>query len=435
MKKLDLLKLQALLLFVVLFLGACNDDEEPPIDPNDGLIEVPTIFSFDREGTTSVSYPGQTTRQLLIQDMKIAIDALGASGATALSSADDLLKFYDYSLVGNETLKDNILTTVGGTPSVTTYYEVHPDKDLKGKMDAGYPALDQDIVNWVNILVTNSQDPNKLGTYEVYIDPATGYDLAQMIQKTLLGAVAYSQGVNTYLLDIVDRPNDELRENANYTDMEHRFDEAWGYYGGARNMADFTDNDLASKDGGVRYKDNFVVDNTIDWGTEYNFAFSTNAGKRDRGSTTGTDFSKVIFDAFLAGRTAIVNKDLAELSTQRQIILDNWEKVIAATAIHYINDVTADLNAIKADPTTSPKDYYKHWGEMFKFAEMLRYNRSTKLVSLQAVLDKMVTADVPYPKTLIDDTSKIDAYLASILEARNTMQSELGFDASDVANW
>ena len=72
---------------------------------------------------------------------------------------------------------------------------------------------------------------------------------------------------------------------------------------------------------------------------------------------------------------------------------------------------------------------------MFKFAEMLRYNRSTKLVSLQAVLDKMVTADVPYPKTLIDDTSKIDAYLASILEARNTMQSELGFDASDVANW
>lgn len=424
------------LLALVVFFSSCSDDEPyiPPVDP---ATPVPTIYEFDREDISTIAYPGQTVRQLLVQDMKIAIDKLGTSEGVALSSSDDLMKFYDYSLVNNETLKDNILTSLSATAKNLTYYEIHPDKDLKGKVDADYSTeVNAQLTNWVNILVNNSQDPNKLGTYEVYIDPTMGYDLAQMIQKTLLGSVIYSQLVNVYLFDITDRDNITLLDGTNYTDMEHRFDEAWGYFGGARNMADFTDNDLSTKEGGLPYKDNFITDSEIDWQSEYNFGFSVNAGKRDLGSTTGTDFSKAIFDAFLTGRTAIVNKDIPTLATQRQVIIDNIEKVLAATAIHYINDVSANLDAIAADPTTSPADFYKHWGEMFKFTEMLRYNRSTPVTELQTILTTlMVTSEVTYPKDLVDDIAKIAAYKTALLQARDILQNALGFDATDVENW
>ena len=50
-----------------------------------------------------------------------------------------------------------------------------------------------------------------------------------------------------------------------------------------------------------------TVMDSIDFKSEYNFGLSRNAGKRDKGGS-GVDFTQEIFNAFLAGRTAITNQ-------------------------------------------------------------------------------------------------------------------------------
>ena len=108
---------------------SCEEEILPPANPD----PVPTIYSFDRNGSTSVEYSGQTVRQLLIQDLKTVTDRLGNTGATQIE-ANDLLKFFDKSVNGGLTLQDNILTNVGNFPiTETTYFEIHPDKDLLGE--------------------------------------------------------------------------------------------------------------------------------------------------------------------------------------------------------------------------------------------------------------------------------------------------------------
>ena len=306
-------------------------------------------------------------------------------------------------------------------------------KTCWGKLASGFD-LENTIRAWIDILVSNSNDPAKIGTYQAYIDNTTGLDLAQAINKTLLGAVVFSQGVNVYLADIESRENNVLEEGKNYTDREHRFDEAFGYFGAARNYFGFTDNDLASNDGGTPYKDNFIDDGEIDFRSEYNFGFSANAGKRDRGSTTGTDYTKEIMDAFLAGRHAIVQKDDIALLAAKETIIRTWEKIIAATVIHYINDVTSDLNDMKNDPATAPKNYFKHWAEMYFFTQAFRYNEAT-ILDFATVLDKLNVNGGQEPKYLVDNPAEIDTYLMELAAARSIIQDTYGFDISDVENW
>ena len=48
------------------------------------------------------------------------------------------------------------------------------------------------------------------------------------------------------------------------------------------------------------------------------------------------DFTKTIMDAFLEGRTLITNQaPLEEILVQRDIILNTWEKVVAAVTVSY----------------------------------------------------------------------------------------------------
>ena len=77
-----------------LLLAGCGEDDpedpltEEPIE-GDAAIQVPSAYVFDSrfvEGKSSVSYSGQTVRNLLLQDLKVFIDSLGKDGARCNSS-------------------------------------------------------------------------------------------------------------------------------------------------------------------------------------------------------------------------------------------------------------------------------------------------------------------------------------------------------------
>ncbi len=398
-------------------------------------ISIPAAYAFDsrfQDGKSSVSYGGQVVRQLLIQDLKIFIGNLGKDGATS-ASLQDLLNFYEH----DDALNLQTLTTAGSNPIVeSTYSSISTGKNLIGKISddvvlgSGGKTADDLLREWFDIVVANSQDPAKLGTPAVYTTDA-GVDLSQMINKLLIGAVSYAQSTSKYFALLLDQDNTEARKGTDpYTAMEHYWDESFGYYGAARDYARYSDEQLAG--GADDYTFDSNGDGMIDLKSEYNFGISRNAGKRDKGGT-GVDFTKEIFDAYLAGRTAITNQGtVSEISTHRQIAAEGMEKVIAATAVHYVNDTLDDMSKIgTADENTV--NHNKHWAEMKAFTMALQYNSFGRITS--ADLEQLHTLMGDAPKYDAPGTEAYNNTVANLTEAKSVFESVFGFSSANMADW
>jgi hypothetical protein len=286
-----------------------------------------------------------------------------------------------------------------------------------------------------------------------------GLDYVQLIQKFLLGAVTFSQGTADYLqTDFADAANLTVVDGKTYTAAEHKWDEAFGYFGATRNFNDFTDDEIAIKGGRPEFQGYNDADGggTLDLTSEVIFGNSANCAKRDRGATVETDFTKEAFDAFLNGR-AIVAKASADgelteematlLEEQIEIAAVTWEKCIAATVVHYINDTIADMDnfdGTKFADVANFTDLAKHWGEMKGFALGLQFNPlspfradDTTLDNLKAVLSLMGDAPVLADGTQagVAFTGGVSQYKTDLLEARDLLRDAYDFDDSNAANW
>lgn len=425
----------ALLLIVVsLFLSACGSDEEPDPTEEEGQIEVPQAYVFDsrfEEGVSSVSYSGQVVRNLLLQDLKATTDSVGKDGARSITE-DDMLQLYSY----DDALNLTSLTSTGSTPALENKYSsLSTGKNLVGKISGdpviGYNKTADELVrDWIKQIAENSEDSNKLGTAMAYTTD-DGVDMSQMINKVLIGAVPYYQATGVYLNSLLERDNSEARDGEDpYTAMEHAWDEAFGYFGAARDYARYSDEQLAGSVDDFTFDSN--GDGSIDFKSEYNFGLSRNAGKRDKGAS-GVDLSKQIFDAFLAGRTAITNQgSVEEISAFRQTASEGMEKVIAATVVHYINDTLSDMSEIgTADENIA--NLNKHWAEMKGYTVALQYN-PFKLISdgqlreLHGIMGEAPKYDAP-------GSSGYNTQVANYERAKVVLQTAYGFSSENMKNW
>ena len=170
-----------------------------------------------------------------------------------------------------------------------------------------------------------------------------------------------------------------------------------------------------------------------------------NAAKRDKGATVATDFSKGAMDAFLTGR-ALIQANYgtdpvlgegyqAELVKLSKVALDNWEKAVAATVVHYINDVITDYSAYGTTSFNTAAEVLlaKHWSEMKGFALGLQFRKGA-LISVEQ-LKAVHAAFGEAPALLNTDQAAVDAYVAELEAARTVMQTAYGFNADNVANW
>ena len=432
-----------LLLVTGLFIIGCGDDGTEDVEDllleeeeaaGTTLIEVPPAYVFDSrfvQGESSVAYSGQTVRNLLLQDLKVLIDSLAKEGAQPIA-VQDMVNLYAY----DDALNLQSLSTAGAMPVLESHYSaISTGKSLSGKISGdvviGYNRTADDLVNgWFQIIADNSQDPAKLGTPAVYTTD-DGVDLTQMINKVLIGAVPYYQATGVYLAGLLERDNSEARNGTDpYTSMEHGWDEAFGYFGAARDYFRYTDAELA---GGV---DDFTFDSNgdgnIDFKSEYNFGLSRNAGKRDKGGS-GVDFTREIFDAFLRGRTFIANQGTeVDIIQQRELAANGMEKVIAATIVHYVNDTLSDMSNLGTD-AENRVNLNKHWAEMKGFTVALQYN-PFKLISdgqlqeLHGIMGEAPSYDAP-------GTPAYDTTVRNYNRAKDVLQSAYGFSAANMANW
>jgi hypothetical protein len=180
-----------------------------------------------------------------------------------------------------------------------------------------------------------------------YLFDAKGWEYTQLIEKGLMGAVFYYQATGVYLSeskigeDVVDNETVVPGEG---TAMEHHWDEAFGYWG--------VPVDFPSNTAGLLFYGKYT---------------------HDRNPLLGS--SKRLMQAFTTGRAAISNDDHATKWAQIAIIQEEWEKVMAATAIHYINEGLTNLadDALRNHALT----------EAVAFVRSLKYNPNRKITDSQ----------------------------------------------------
>lgn len=422
---------------LVLATAACEGADPVQPDPDGQQIAVPTAYVFDsrfEQGVSSVSYSGQTVRNLLVQDLKFTIDRLGQPGASPIS-VEDLRKLYEYS----DALNLSTLTDGGSAPAKEVRYSaIATGKSIKNaplptEAVIGYgKTVDQLINGWFQVIATNSQDPEKLGTPAVYTT-AEGVDLGQMIEKVLHGAVAYQRGTGNYLANLLDQPNTAADAGNPWTKMEHYWDEAFGYFGAARDFARYTDAQLAGNSSEFTFDSN--ADGRVDFQSEYNFALAKSAGKRDNGGT-GVDFTKEVFEAFLRGRTLIVNQGTTqEIAEQATRASQAWEKIIAATVVHYLNAVLSDLATLTPEQVAAKNvsSLNKQWAEMKGYAIGLQFNPAKQITTTQ--LEQLHALVGNAPLYAVPGTAEYDRAVADLNAAKAILRQAYNFSDANMAGW
>jgi hypothetical protein len=476
----------ALLSSAAVLTGCFLDDSD-----DDSSAAVQTTYSFDSKtvsGESSVSHSGQSTRHLLINELKHFIGTASSSDGTKAdilaklnriySQGSDNLAAENFYTGGVDATEINIGLKDGQTAKQATYTDVSGGKKLQNKLAGCDNNLTQDFIGWDiatvdlvecgqkladgEVAVLNEQD--KIHTLiQIWFDQiatqaavdqgyvtADGQDLQQLVQKLLLGAVTYSQAAEDYMKSTkgllkqnVEADNQEEFDNAEessldkYTSLEHQWDEGFGYFGAARDYLAYSDEHL----GGVKqYGNDSNEDGFIDLTAgEYSYGHSINASKRDRGSDGITDFSSEAMAAFIAGRKLITdnfgNSPVegetfhTELSEHAATALGAWEKAIAATAIHYINDLIKTDGDIDSATSVTSTDYAKHWSELKGFALSLQFSPLAKISTVQ--LTQVHTLIGEAPATLDNAT----AFKADLEDARDILESAYGFNADVVAGW
>lgn len=427
-------KLLYFLSFLLMFTIGCEDEEATDNDTDTMTMETPTEFVFESRfeehaGESSVSYSGQVVRNLLVNDIKSLIASNVGGGNTATIN----------SMMANDDPNLAIYTGSGLNTVQTKYHDISTSQlndrlaAVTSYTDPGYGANAQDMITgWV-------------AESEGYSVRPGGLDLGQMTQKVMWGAIAYWQGTSKYMSKIPNDDNTMSDDGDPYTAMEHHWDESFGYFGAARDYNTGYSDDTDRKTD--PYNDS-NGDGLIDFKTEYNMGWAVTAAKRDLvdGVSVDYDFTKTIFDAYLEGRTLIYNQaPLNEILVQRDIILNTWEKVVAAVSIHYINDTMSDLEALISagdsnlawDNLPESGDGYKyniHWAEMRAYAHGLIYN-DFKLISdadIATVLGYMGTAPAYNDGS---DFSAMQTLHDNLALAKPILQAAYGFSDAHMANW
>ena len=406
------------LMLSVLFIGCSDDDGDSSSTGSGGTSSTaPLTYTFESqfsEGTSSVKYTGQVVRNLLIKDIKAAVAAGGAT-------ATDLNVYYE-----NSDENATIATSDSYTASQTTYHEIS-DSKLSNKIasaaDNSFPWNPSS-----NVYGYEMSAPDLIADWFAHVESSGGQEttdglrLDQMIAKGLAGMVSYYQGTSVYLHpDKLDGADNSVSANDDYqyTSMEHYWDESFGYFGASRDY-----NVLADDDARKTYSDT-DADGSIDYTSEFNFDWAAYAAKRDDCDGCDHDgsngFTEAIMGAYLEGRHLITTgASVAEVRAQVTIIQNNWEKVIAANIVHYINSVISDIE-------TGSSDMNKHWAEMRAFAVCLQFNYAAMISDsdLQSMASSMGTV----PPT---DTT---GYAATLESIKDMLGTTYGFTANDLANW
>jgi hypothetical protein len=365
-------KLNFLLGCIALFsitLQSCKDDDTIPVT-NDDTYAVPTSYAeFD-----NVSYGGQTQRLNQLLEMKNYFKS-SLSAETALEEEKLLAMF------SNDASKAGWAGT----------YE--DSKQIKSKTFEPVQLEFENVLKSM-VLASNSGETHSQGIAGIstskdnakkYWLNANGVDEAQVFEKGLMGAFIAYQINEVYTGESKMNVDNEEVTPGKGTKMEHHWDEAFGYLGVPLDYPSSTDNLLF-------------------WGSY--------ANKRNELLACNQE----LMNAFIAGRAAITNRNLANRDIAIANVRAAMEKLAAANAIHYINETLEKMDdiCIKGHALA----------EAYGFTYALKFNTNKTITSSDL---SEVLVNLGASETLADlDFYAID--LDGLNNAKNKLSSTYGLD-------
>ena len=325
-------------LSILLITSCSKDDDAPtPTTSTDGggggnpTYQIPSTYVFlDGSNQSTVNFDGQKQRLEMLSEMVVYMKTGNTVGTTL--SASQLKAMY-----ANNAYTWADAPGLGMTGST---------KQLKDKTAAGDIGIQAMFENYMDSIAVHSSlnFSNSTETYgqagvwtngtKSYLMSGTGFEYGQLIEKGLMCAVFMNQMTVNYFGTLADDDNTIPLAGKTYTEMQHHWDEAFGYF---TSEIDYPTNGT----------DRF-------WGKYAQ-------GSNETLLSTGTN----IMNAFLKGRAAIDNNDYATRDAQITIIRDQIEKVCAGTAIHYLNEAKANI--------TNPTIKNHVLSEAIAFIDGLRY--------------------------------------------------------------
>lgn len=351
----DLNKLFLPILLIATAISCDVSDSDSDTD-----LETPATYEFTRNGESTVSFTGQTAR------IRMAMELNDAMMDFDNSTEELLLQMYrnqtadggDVNPFSESSLNEETKSVKEKVAASEDYFSTNTAVSAQIKSD-----FEEWISGQVNEVFPNENVLAEPGVPGQLADGSTarfvnakGLEYDQMVAKGLNGALMADQMLNNYLSVSVldagtnreDNDNGVLVDGTNYTTMEHKWDEAYGYvFGNAANPANPLPN--------LGEADDFL--------------------NKYLGRLTGdSDFAAIpqeIFDAFALGRAAIVAGEYEVRDQQAQIIREKISEMIAIRAVYYLQ---SGKNALDQE---SP-DYggaFHDLSEGFGFIYSLQFTR------------------------------------------------------------
>ena len=307
-----------LLASLILILSACSNDDDFTNE-----IDNPTNYSFERDGNSTINFNGQTTRIGMASELISAMKDFNQNSEVLLemywnqtTSGEDADPFSDSTL--NESTK-SIKSKVAAS---TDFFSTNSAESASIKADIEswiIAQVDEVFPNRNNLAEAGKAGQIADGTSVRYVN-AKGLEYNQAVNKSLIGALMVDQILNNYLSTAVLDAGENVSENdmgineegENYTTMEHKWDEAYGYiFGASTNVSD----PLATL-GDDAFLNKYLA--KVDEDSDFN------------------GIAQTIFDAFKLGRAAIVAGDYQLRDDQIEILKESISKVVAIRAVFYL---------------------------------------------------------------------------------------------------
>jgi len=316
-------------LLISLFLLGFIACEEEPVGPT---IEEPATYVFERDGSSTVSFSGQTTR------IQMATELINAMKDFNNATAVSMLEMYRNETESGGDANPFANTDLNAsTKSIKS--KVAASADFFSANTATAAVIKTDFENWINsqtsevfpaenTLATAGQAGQIADGSDARFVSAEGLEYNQAVNKSLIGALMVDQMLNNYLspavLDagdnIANNDNGVVEEGKSYTTMEHKWDEAYGYlYGTAA--------DLADPNASIGADDDFL--------NKY-------VG-RVEGDADFAGIAADIYNAFKKGRAAIVAKEYEIRDEQAAIIREKVSAIIGVRAVYYLQQGKAAI--------------------------------------------------------------------------------------------
>ncbi len=304
-----------------LVLASCSSDDEAGDVQQD--IDVPSNYVFERGGETTVQYPGQTTR------LQMTAELTGSFKSFDTATEESLLNMFAH-VEGANDFENTALNASGKnikskTAASADYFSANVAESAEIKAD-----FESFISQQVNEVFPNENTTAEAGVAGQVADgtrvryvTGKGLELNQAFAKGMMGALLADQMLNNYLSTAVldeasnreDNDNLVLDGDNNYTTMEHKWDEAYGYLYGDPSVPTANPNSVLNEsEDHLLFNYLGVVDGDDDF----------------------SGLAQTVFDAFKTGRAAIVAGDYELRDEQVAIIKEGVSTIIAVRAVHYL---------------------------------------------------------------------------------------------------